>query len=271
VHVSLDPRPELAAVCDNVARLRAVAALRVPADRYGGRSAIVDVPEVEIDGTPVRAVKLKGVGWTAADGRFAPPSAAGYFNGAPARWLRVDYDEAGRILAEPAEDRPRGALLQRRARNEDAMLARVREAGLPAPVPLGHGRFTGLLFDGRATGFVIIGLADPLDRRVGEDVLAREAAIPAGCVAADDLVAWFAGRVRRVAALQRRLHRAGFAGNGPHLGNFSVTDEGETVHDLDALETPAADGASETRLLGGRLRDYYVLAASVGRRAYAPH
>ena len=87
---------------------------------------------------------------------------------------------------------------------------------------------------------------------------------------ADDLVAWFAGRVRRVAALQRRLHRAGFAGNGPHLGNFSVTDEGETVHDLDALETPAAEGVSETRLPGKRLRDYFVHAVSLGRRAYAP-
>ena len=268
--VSLHPRPELARVRGGEKRLRAVAELSAPADRCAGRSAIVDVPEIVVDGTPLCAVKLKGVGWTTAYGRFAPPPAASYFDGGPARWLSVDYDEAGRILAEPAEDRPRGALLLRRARHEDAMLARVRAAGLPAPVPLGCGRFGGLLFDGRPTGFVIIGLADPLDRRVGEDVLAQEAAIPAGCAAAADLAAWYVGRVRRVAALQRRLHRAGFTGNGPHLGNFSADDEGETIHDLDALEMPAAGGLSETRLLGKILRDYCVLAASVGRRACAP-
>jgi predicted ribosomally synthesized peptide with nif11-like leader len=48
-----------------------------------------------------------------------------------------------------------------------------------------------------------------------------------------------------------------------------IDDEGETIHDLDALEMPAAEGVSETRLPGKRLRDYYVLAASVRRRAYA--
>ena len=49
-----------------------------------------------------------------------------------------------------------------------------------------------------------------------------------------------------------------------------MDDEGETVHDLDALETPAAEGVSETRLPGKRLRDYFVHAVSLGRRAYAP-
>jgi len=251
-------------------RLGAVALLEEAADRYAGRSAIVDVPPTEVGGTLVRAVKLKGVGWTAADGTFRPPSAVCYFEGGPACWLHVDYDGEGRMLAEPAEDRPWGALLLDRARNEDAMLARVRAAGLPAPVPLGFGRFERLRFAGRPTGFVVIGLADPDDRRAGQDVLAREAATARGPAAEAGFVAWLAGLARSVAALQRRVHAAGLTGGGPHLGNFSVAGAEVTLHDLDAFEEPAALGISGARLLGRRLRDYYVLAASVGGRAYAP-
>ena len=251
-------------------RLGAVALLDAAADRYGGRSAIVDVPPAIIDGTLVRAVKLKGVGWTAADGTFRPPSAVSYFEGGPARWLHVDYDGEGRLLAESAEDRPWGALLLDRARNEAAMLARVRAAGLPAPVPLGYGEFPGFSFAGRRTGFVVIGLADPDDRRAGQDVLVREAAAPREPAAEAGFVAWFAGLAQDVAALQRRVHAAGFTGGGPHLGNFSVTGAEVALHDLDALAEPAALGISGARLLGRRLRDYYVLAASVARRAYGP-
>jgi len=250
--------------------LGAVALLEAAADRYGGRSAIVDVPPAVVDGTLVRAVKLKGVGWTAADGTFRPPSAVSYFEGGPARWLHVDYDDDGHMFCEPAEDRPWGALLLDRARNEDAMLARVRAAGLPAPVPLGCGRFGRLRFAGRPTGFVVIGLADPDDRRAGQDVLVREAAAPREPAAEAGFVAWFAGLAQDVAALQRRVHAAGFTGGGPHLGNFSVTGAEVALHDLDALAEPAALGISGARLLGRRLRDYYVLAASVARRAYGP-
>ena len=255
----------------DVGRLGAVARREETADRYAGRSAILDVAETRVDGSTVRAVKLKGVGWAAADGTFRPPSAVSYFEGGPARWLHVDYDGEGRMLAEPAEDRPWGALLLDRARNEAAMLARVRAAGLPAPVPLGFGRFERLRFAGRPTGFVVIGLADPDDRRAGQDVLAREAETPSEPAAEAGFVAWFAALALAVAALQRRVHAAGFTGGGPHLGNFSVSGAEVTLHDLDALEEPAALGIAGARLLGRRLRDYYVLAASVGRRAYAPH
>jgi len=251
-------------------RLLAVARLEEAADRYSGRSAIVDLPPAMVDGTFVRAVKLKGVGWTDTDGAFRPPSGDSYFAGGPTRWLHVDYDDEGRMLPEPAEDRPWGALLLDRARNEDAMLARVRAAGLPAPAPLGCGRFERLRFAGRPTGFVVIGLADPDDRRAGRDVLARETATPPEPAAEAGFVAWFTGLTRSVAALQRRVHAAGFTGGGPHLGNFSATGAKVTLHDLDALEQPAALGITGARLLGRRLRDYYVLAASVGRRAYEP-
>ncbi len=263
-------RPAAAGLGLEPDRLEAVALLREPADRYRGRSAILDVAKTRVDGSTVRAVKLKGVGWTAADGTFRPPSAVSYFEGGPARWLHVDYDGEGRMLAEPAEDRPWGALLLDRARNEAAMLARVRAAGLPAPVPLGYGEFPDFSFVGRRTGFVVIGLADPDDRRAGQDVLVREAAAPREPAAEAGFVAWFAGLAQDVAALQRRVHAAGFTGGGPHLGNFSVTGAEVALHDLDALAEPAALGISGARLLGRRLRDYYVLAASVARRAYGP-
>ena len=190
-------------------RLGAVARLDQAADRYAGRSAILDVPPAVVGGTLVRAVKLKGVGWAAADGTFRPPSAVSYFEGGPARWLHVDYDNEGRLLAEPAEDRPWGALLLDRARNEDAMLAPVRAAGLPAPVPLGFGRFERLRFAGRPTGFVVIGLTDPDDRRAGQDVLAREAATARGPAAE--------ARLRGLACRPRPQRRSS-AEKGPRRG-----------------------------------------------------
>jgi hypothetical protein len=73
-----------------------------------------------------------------------------------------------------------------------------------------------------------------------------------------------------VAALERRLHAAGLAGAGPHLGNFSAAGDEVVMHDLDALRELPDPEAAPMRVLGYRLRDYYVLAASVGRRAYMP-
>ncbi len=257
--------------------LLGVAQLRRAPDRARGRSAIVDVPATTVDGSMVRAVKLKGVGVCGVGDRLAPPSARSYFEGAK-RWLHVDYDSAGRLLARPADDRPTGTLLLSRARNEDAMLARVRAAGLPAPVPLGYGELCSLSFRGRRTGFVIIGLSDPADRRVGEDAtaVAEQEAGPSDAPGASsdgrpDPVEWLAYWAGRVAAVERRLHAAGLAGAGPHLGNFSASGDEVVIHDLDALRELPDPEAASTQVLGHRLRDYYVLAASVGRRAYVPH
>jgi len=273
----LHRRPVAAAVPVDAACLQAVAELRVPPDRARGRAAVIDVPETWIDGFPVRGVKLKGVGVAplaaVGAGRLLPPSAVSYFETGATRWLDVDVDPQGRLLTCPASDRPFGSLLLARARNEDAMLDEVRRAGLPAPLPLGYGELRGLRFHGERTGFVIIGLADPDDRRVGQEAADREAAALTRLgdrQATQAFIDWLATTARRVAALQRRLHAAGFVHNGPHLGNFSTDHEGGIVlHDLDALRT-VDERTSQMTLLGTRLRDYYVLAASVGRRAYAP-
>ncbi len=222
----------------------------------------------------MHAVKLKGVGVQTPCGAFEPPSARSYFDGGPRRWAHVDFAASGRLALAPAEDRPTGALLLGRARNEDAMLATVRAAGLPAPVPLGYGEYPDLRFRGHRTGFVMIGLADPLDRRLADDadaILGSLASGPDGRARdAPETLAWLATWARRTAALERRLHAAGFAGGGPHLGNFSAAGEQVVLHDLDALKPLPAQGTPLTRALGYRLRDYYVLAASVARRAYSP-
>ena len=264
VLVSARPLP------DSVARrLVAVAAGRDAGDGFSGtRSVLMHLPEPLPGG--IHTLKLKGVGYC-RDGKRVPPQMRDYLDGPGRPFMAISVARDGRITARRAPARPVGGMLYAGARNE-YLMTRAAAAGVPVVLPVACGEYPRLRFRGRRIGIVVLGLPGRHDCRLGEEWLhllnhAAAARAPARAHAA------LLPRLRRDSAtsgqLLRQLHAAGFVNSATNLSNICGNEGGWRLCDLDLLRrTRGMTGAQE---LGWRLKDYYVLALSLARRACVPY
>ncbi|MDP3703278.1 MAG: hypothetical protein Q8R78_02695, partial [Candidatus Omnitrophota bacterium] len=207
--------------------------------------------------TVIRAVRLKGTGWRERNGPWQPPAMESYTGpGRTQQVWRVAPD--GQLSSVASEDRPMGAMFLQRAQREFRMTHAAFHDGLPVNVPVGYGEFTRMSFHGGRLGFVILGIADARDQRLNDE-WTQQWYLPRRWEAHRQWLAdYYLEQARRLGALLRWWHRAGYLHEFPHLGNVSLAEHTEVLHDLD--HATRIDRLTDAQRLALRLVDLDQLA-----------
>ncbi len=264
VLVSARPLP------DSVARrLVAVAAGRDTGDGFSGtRSVLMRLPETLPGG--ICTLKLKGVGYC-RDGKRVSPQMRDYLDGPGRPFMALRVARDGRITARRACARPVGGMLLASARNEYLLTRAAAAAGVPVLLPVACGEYPRLRFRNRRLGFVVLGLHDRHDQRMGEawlHLLQQAAAARDPRRAHAALLPRLRRDIRAAGQLLRLLHAAGFVNSATNLSNICGRGGDWRLGDLDLLRRTRRMTAAQE--LAWRLKDYYVLALSLARRACVP-
>lgn len=243
-------------------------------DRFSGRrSVIIDLPTPILYSSRIaHAIKIKGAGFIDDSHQLIPPIMENYFDLTKDTYIIVNFDPKGTILVFPGEPRPIGTMLYERARHEYDITEETIHKGLPTNIPLGYGKFNKLSFLSKPVGFVLLGIEDKKDIRIGKKILDKINAVKSDQKNFEsnyqNTLKIICHVSKKAGQLLRQFHQMRYINSSVQFSNLSIHAHNHTLHDLDRLTH--TKNMTSAQILGWRMKDYYLLASSIGKRAYYP-
>lgn len=229
-----------------------------------GRSILVRLGNpIEIDGRKIRAIKIKGIVYKDEDGRISPPIMEEY-NGIMQRQYYFKWKD-GRIVKEKVSPRAKGGVELSKAKNEFNMARDLWNLGLGGVYPIGYGRYTSpsMRFNNKEMGFVILGIEDENDRRLGGQ-FRREYVLLFEDKSLRDFLIYYSWVMYKVGRRLRELHEQGFVHDSLHLNNMGLIGKEIYFFDLSTSRRKLKDESDE-EFLFYQFLDYVSILHSLHR------
>jgi|GEM_PF-5456205 len=212
---------------------------------WSGRSIIVPLSQDEqftVNGKTFKALRLKGATYQGGAPKMEAYTADDDAVGQPTHLLEAQKMD-GRQIINYREKSPsvQGTIFLSTVQDEYEKTKAIFEAGVPTAMPLGLGEFTGMDFNGKKVGFLVLAEEnDPVPLRLGAELRKQLQQKRTQTYYAD-----LGKGVLGAARLLRQLNTHGFSHFSPHLAQFG----GRNIYDFSDAYSISRDGLSREEFI----------------------